>query len=509
MHAVDRTSLHRLEHFLVRALLGLAVVMVGVIVGAAVLVLAQSGWPPLERFDRGVAVALNHALAGKPMAATALTAITNLGGNAVIWWLATVTAAGMLLRRQVPLAVFLVLAGAGALALTPGIKLVVGWMRPYLANAELTAPGNGFPSGHAINATVFYGALVLVFLPAIPRRLRGLTIGLAITMVVLIGLTRAALGVHYISDVIAGWLLGLAWLAVTTLAFRRWRLEIGHTLLPVREGLEPGAANLAPTRVVPMAHPLRAVGVLVVAWAAIVGAMAGFGTLITRHAPGFDEGIPRWMAAHRTPQLDKFSFLWSQAGNTHAILAVGLVIAPLAIGCVHRWRPAIFLAVTMFGELALFLGIAALVGRPRPLVTQLDGYLPTSSFPSGHVAATTCLYGALAVMVVPRSRHWLRWIALSLAVLMPTLVALSRMYRGEHHPLDVTAGATLALLWLAATTFALQPNADLYEPPQLVTPPAFETPTGPATGPATVDEIAAPSTVTVSVPPTARSGTPT
>jgi undecaprenyl-diphosphatase len=152
---------------------------------------------------------------------------------------------------------------------------------------------------------------------------------------------------------------------------------------------------------------------------------------------------------------------------------------------VHRWRPAIFLAITMFGELGLFLISAALVGRPRPLVSQLDGHLPTSSFPSGHVAATVCLYGCLAVIVVPRSRHWLRWIALTLAVAMPVLVALSRMYRGEHHPLDVTGGVLLALLWLAATTFALQPNADLYEAPRLATPPVPEKPAEEARGLAT------------------------
>ena len=47
---------------------------------------------------------------------------------------------------------------------------------------------------------------------------------------------------------------------------------------------------------------------------------------------------------------------------------------------------------------------------------------------------------------------------------MPTLVAWSRVYRGEHHPLDVAGGLLLALVWLAAVTFAMRPNADLDEP---------------------------------------------
>ena len=75
-----------------------------------------------------------------------------------------------------------------------------------------------------------------------------------------------------------------------------------------------------------------------------------------------------------------------------------------------------------------------------------------------------CLYGALAILVVPRTRGLWRWLAIAVAVLMPALVAWSRMYRGEHHPLDVAGGVLLALLWLAAVTIALRPNADLDEP---------------------------------------------
>ena len=56
-------------------------------------------------------------------------------------------------------------------------------------------------------------------------------------------------------------------------------------------------------------------------------------------------------------------------------------------------------AVVMFGELAAFLTIAAVVKRPRPDVPNLDSNLPTSAFPSGHMAATTCLYVGIALAV--------------------------------------------------------------------------------------------------------------
>jgi undecaprenyl-diphosphatase len=114
----------------------------------------------------------------------------------------------------------------------------------------------------------------------------------------------------------------------------------------------------------------------------------------------------------------------------------------------------------MFGELSLFLLSAAAVDRPRPPVQQLDGQMPTSSFPSGHIAATLCLWISIALLVTARTRRWWRWIPVALAVIMPVGVALSRMYRGEHHPTDVLGAMLLAALWLTVLWFAVRPNAE-------------------------------------------------
>src|SRR5207244_13111109 len=114
-----------------------------------------------------------------------------------------------------------------------------------------------------------------------------------------------------------------------------------------------------------------------------------------------------------------------------------------------------------FGELSLFLATSAIVGRPRPDVPHLEGQLPTSSFPSGHVAATICLYGAIAVLVWPRTRSWWRWLVVAAAVVMPVWVALSRMYLGMHHPTDIVGGVLLALGWLTATVYIVKPNSEM------------------------------------------------
>jgi undecaprenyl-diphosphatase len=88
----------------------------------------------------------------------------------------------------------------------------------------------------------------------------------------------------------------------------------------------------------------------------------------------------------------------------------------------------------MAGEASAFLSAAAVVRRPRPDVTHLDHDLPTSAYPSGHTAATCCLSAAVAILVISHARCWWRWLFLVPAIALPVLVALSRMYRGEHHP---------------------------------------------------------------------------
>jgi undecaprenyl-diphosphatase len=138
---------------------------------------------------------------------------------------------------------------------------------------------------------------------------------------------------------------------------------------------------------------------------------------------------------------------------------VSVVTCIVFLAVTRRWRPVAFLAAVMFGELAAFLAAAAVVKRPRPDVTQLDKNLPTSAFPSGHVAATTCLYVAIAILVIGTARGWWRFLFLIPAIAMPVLVTISRIYRGEHHPTDVLGSLVFAGLWLTATTMLIKPTA--------------------------------------------------
>jgi undecaprenyl-diphosphatase len=451
-----------------RNLSRIAAVVAAALLFALLMLGVRARWVPLEAVDRDLARALNRAVAPHPLAVGAMKFLSVLGSRAVLIWLIAIATVLLAVRRRYRLVVFLVVSGVGSAILDPTLKQAIGRLRPVVEHPVAAGGGNSFPSGHALGSFISYGALLLVFLPALPRRVRRPVIIALAVLVALIGFSRLALGVHFLSDVVGAWCLGVAWLGLTTYVFELHRHGIGRRVTqPVTEGLEPEAAtDLRPTdsTVSPGALGgwLAAAGG-VVAWVLTFGVLCAIGIPLARYRGGNgnvlgDTTIPHFLAAHRTATLDRISALGSEAGNTHMILAVGLIGGAAALAAIRRWRAVIFLLAVMFGELTLFLATAAIVDRARPDVPHLDGPLPTSSFPSGHVAATILLYAAFAALVLPRTRAWWRWVVVAIAVLMPVWVGLSRMYRGMHHPTDLLGSLVLAACWLAAMLYLVRPN---------------------------------------------------
>ncbi|WP_432835942.1 phosphatase PAP2 family protein [Dactylosporangium sp. CA-092794] len=489
-------------------------------------------WVPLESVDRGVAHRLNELVAPSRFLVQLMGGISRLGSFGVLAWLVIIGMTLLAVRKQFRLAGFLLATTLGGLVLDPALKLAIGRLRPVVEQPIAHGGGNSFPSGHALNSFVCYGALLLVFLPAVHARWRRPVLVAAGVLVALIGFSRLALGVHFLSDVIGAWSLGVAWVGLCAAAFELIRYGQGRRVTePLAEGLEPEAVeDLRPTQPhgpgasAPIAASARAASAraasaraaagtngavtlpsprggtttaearadadgrarggvgaeahgrgwvaagLVVAWVLTFGALVGVGVPLARYHHGngnllWDSSIPHWFAGHRFASLGRVSIVGSEVGNTHSILAIGLVVGAVALAAVRRWRPVVFLVTVMFGELTLFLGSAAIVGRARPDVENMDGPMPTSSFPSGHVAATICMWSVAAVLALPRTRAWWRWLLVAAAVLMPLWVAVARTYRGMHHPTDILGSCLLAALWLVACWWLLRPNQDLTERP--------------------------------------------
>jgi len=170
-----------------------------------------------------------------------------------------------------------------------------------------------------------------------------------------------------------------------------------------------------------------------------------------------DSRLSRWFAANRSTGMNEVTRWTSNAGGTLPIAAMaGLIVAGTALAW-RRWREPMLVAVAVAGEVAIFLGITMLVDRARPPVSHLDEAPPTSSFPSGHTAAAVALYGALAIIASERARSaLLRWLLVALAVAIPLVVSVSRVYRGMHYVSDVVGGVLLGATWLYLTTIGIR-----------------------------------------------------
>jgi undecaprenyl-diphosphatase len=457
-----------LERFAVRISAGLVAVAVAGLAFAVLLALVHGAWTPLEEFDRAVADALNSRVAGSKIAVKILKSATDFGGRTALMLVLLAGTGYLLIRRQPRLAVYVAVTAGGAFVLDPVVKLLVERVRPVVEAPVAAAPGPSFPSGHALASLVSYGVLLLVFLPTLSRRWRVAGLAVVVTLVVVVGFTRMALGVHYLTDVVAGWALGVVWLTVTAVAFRTWRRETGRNVPPLADGLDPEAGaqiTAAPAEHgEALPHPWIKLTELAVAWVLVVGIVFGAGFLVTVVLDGspalaFDRDIVQWLAGHRTARLTSVSSLGSHLGSTGWIVLGTLAAGGLALAICRRWRPVIFLAVVMVGGITLFLATSTVVGRARPAVQPLNPDLPpAASFPSGHVAGLLCLCLAIAVLLRPARSRTLRWSAAAAAVVLPGVVAVSRLYRAAHHPTDILGSVLLAAVWVAAVWWIIRPH---------------------------------------------------
>lgn len=430
------------------------------------LTLVVTGWRPLATADQAVIDALNSWVAAAPWSQGALTLVTHLGGSVVAWIVIAAAAVWLSLRREWALAVYVTLTGLGAVALTTGVKALVDRARPIVEQPVAAASGLSFPSGHSLGSTVTYGVLTLVFLPVVAAQWRRTVIVAAVAVVAAIGLSRIALGVHFPSDVVGGWLLGTWWIFVTAIAFRRWHAAAGLGSPPLTEGLEPEERERlhpAPVHDPPLPANWYSVVNLLVAAVFIWGAAVGVGLLVTSASAlqSLDTTVSQWFASVRSETLTDLFLMVSRLGDTSSIVVVLLVTAATTFALTDRWRPSLFLVVAVVGELVLFLASARVVGRTRPEVEHLTpGLPPTSSFPSGHVAATTALYGAIAVLIFLWSRSSWRYLALGVALIVAVAVALARMYIGVHYLTDGIVSILYVSAWLVACWWTLRPGPE-------------------------------------------------
>lgn len=221
-----------------RLTLAAAAALVVAVPFALVLLLVTDHWAPLQRLDLRLDVALN-AFAFRHAAWVSLLQAVSVVASPLSFELVSVVVTGLLLRHHQPrLAAWLLVTVFGGGLLSTVVKSAVGRRRPLLPHPVAHASSASFPSGHALGSVVGVGALLLVVLPLLPPARRRLAVVAGVLLVLAVGAARLGLGVHYLSDVLGGWLLGAGWLAATTAAFTAWRRDRGRADRPLSEGLE-------------------------------------------------------------------------------------------------------------------------------------------------------------------------------------------------------------------------------------------------------------------------------
>lgn len=179
--------------------------------------------------------------------------------------------------------------------------------------------------------------------------------------------------------------------------------------------------------------------------ALLFSGMVLLGVLVTRVLDQMwpftvEDTVNRDLAAGRTGGWNDVSLVFSTLASTPVIVLVTAIVALVLRLVLHRWREPIFLCAAVSAQALIFLLTTIVIDRRRPAVEHMDVSPPTSSFPSGHTSAAVALYVGIALLLALRAKSTPAKVAWwTLLILVPVGVAMTRMYRGMHHPSDVVA----------------------------------------------------------------------
>jgi membrane-associated phospholipid phosphatase len=318
--------------------------------------------------------------------------------------------------------------------------------RPAAQLDVLVLRDPSFPGGSTLAAVLCYGLLAYLLVPKMPSRFWKWFVVVMLTLVIaFIGVSSLLLGSHYVTDIIAGYALGLAWagLVYTLLEKIFWEGTVRNQENSLKRTAFQG---------------LRATG-LFSSWPIIGFSMIILGSLsfaalsynLLAHGPlvQLDLSVYKELLAEAKaapPSVNEIMLFGFFIGKE----VVQVIVAILTLYFLYKrfWRELSMLWISSAVGSVVWNFIIAYFARPRP--PEQTGLVITSipSFPSGHAMSALICYGFLAYLLIPRmpSRFW-KWTVVIVTLLIVLFDGFSRIFQGGHYLTDVLAGYALGIAW--------------------------------------------------------------
>ncbi len=406
-----------------------------------------------------------------PVLLRVFTTITQLGSTVAMIVLVALIGVWLWRNKHRHIAAIVVTAPAIAVGLFNGLKAFFQRNRPDGAS-KLHVLTYSFPSGHSTVATAVLVtcAYVLTRERMIPKRV---AIPAAIAWPLLVGASRVYLDVHWATDVLGGWALGLLVAGVSAALYERARSSDAAKSPPAGVAAALLIALLAAARPSPVSAQERvparvdSLGALSTSAPTLFrrrdAAMLGVALAASATVSLFDAAITQEIVGEGTARHSAFGRLAVSASDIGGTAPVAA-----SLGLYLAGRLSNHPAMTAFGSKATAAVVTAaaitflskgLVGRDRPSATSDPdefhlgrGFLGGSagSFPSGHTSSAFA-FATVVVSELPRERPLLRLAVGSLAIGGATLVGVGRVYDNKHWASDVVGGAAIGVIsgWMA------------------------------------------------------------
>jgi undecaprenyl-diphosphatase len=318
--------------------------------------------------------------------------------------------------------------------------------RPTTPFHALPLGDPSFPSGLTLMAVLCYGLLAYLLIPKMPSRFWKWFAGIMLTFIVLfIGVTTILLGTHYVSDVVAGYALGLAWAGLIYTVMERFLSE-------GRMSNKESSVNSTPSQGLRVPGwfkhwPIIGLGMILLgglSFGAFGYELITRGPLVQLDMSVYKQFLAESKAA--PPGVNEIMLFGFFLGKE----MVQVIVTVLTLYFLYKryWRELAMLWISSALGSIVWDFIIAYFARPRP--PEQTGLPITSipTFPSGHAMSALICYGFLAYLLVPKmpSRFW-KWVVVITAALIVLFDGFSRVFQGNHYLTDVLAGYALGIAW--------------------------------------------------------------